>query len=191
MSYKKISDNVYKKRFKALRDNVNFKIDLRKKLTTGKKSAITRAWKDYRQFKNTRQLIITKEKGESNKKYKQRTKSIKTALGQSNSLLKTPYMQAPIDANIEYKNGALQLTKGKVTQQLLPIDSNAFAANPEKYIKQLLKGKTANRVILQHGAYRGKGYGVELYEDMIDDLIDLAEAYEEQLQYVLTGLLIQ
>lgn len=90
----------YSHRMKTIRRFVNFDYDLRKPLSGGQKSAVTKAFREIHSYRERRYIPLPKHRGESATAYKARRKEIKTFSGQDDHrgrLIKGIFLDIPVE----------------------------------------------------------------------------------------------
>jgi len=232
MPKSKTKSNInYSKIAKELKGKVSFPVDLRKtdknpsiktgetSFNFGERMALLKAFKEYREFKNTTTLIpIRKEKGESKKAYKQRLSETKKEYGQAKthfpgvwsdtksfSKTKTKRVQK---SNGKWTTEISSITKGRrvelevgygqlnIKELFVPVDPLQFAKNPKAFMREMKKKyKNADYIQPVHSGHRTSGAGLdnESFKRFIDKLTKWSNAYSQidkkQNQW-LTGFLI-
>lgn len=181
----------YKSALKSLRGKITFDYDLRRKLSSGKKSAIRKAAKEFSRMQSARLIKPPKHPLESNKHYNQRISDLKKNYAQPGSLAKGVFIQVPKEARFRVKDSQIkiQVPEKRYKEIFVPLDIAKFMADAEAFIMRIIKGRNVRVIYPLHTAYRSMGFGIDMISEFIDYLHNLLEKYKYDPN-VLTGFIL-
>jgi len=181
----------YKSALKSLRGKITFDYDLRHKLSSGQKSAIRKASKEFSRMQSARLIKPPKHPLESNKHYSKRISELKKNYAQPGSLAKGVFIQVPKEARFRVKDSLIkiQVPEKRYKEIFVPLDIVKFMADMEMYIRKIIKGRNVRVIYPLHTAYRSMGYAVDMIGEFIDAMYNLLERYKYDPN-VLTGFIL-
>lgn len=112
----------YNNRMKTIRRFVNFDYDLRRPLSGGQKSAITKAFREIHSYRDRRYIHLPQHRDETKTEYKARRKEIKTYSGQDDHrgrLVKGVFVDVPtgFEARMVKKTKRIRRKKKETARQ--------------------------------------------------------------------------
>jgi len=179
---------------KAIRRFVDFDFDLRKPLSGGQKSAITKAFREVHSYRERRYIPLPHHKDESQGEYKARRKEIKTFSGQDDHrgrLIKGVFVDVPtgFEARMVKKTkrirrkkketkrqfaarkkkvttNAIEIRTKNFTDTLFPANQDRMATDPEGEARNIWDrmGKTYHEVAINYSG-RGRSLGYDKRDD--------------------------
>jgi len=228
-SKRKVNSN-FSKIAKELKGKVTFNIDLRKTdsnpsiqsntdhFNFGERMALLKAWREYRVYKNSTNLIpIQRERKESKTAFKKRLRQTKNEMGQGHTHFNGVWIDTPNFAKVKTKR--IKNESGKFTTEIItetigkripleigygsrytiekfvPIDPLEFANNPREVMKRIKKqfGKS-DYLMPVHSGYRGNGasFDTQSFSKFTNKLIKWSNAYSQtnSAQKWLTGFIV-
>lgn len=156
---KKNAELLYKEQIKAMRPYLKKlnKIDLRKKINSGNKSFVTKAWNQYSKL-TARGHTVYKPK--SKDKLKAAQKYARHGLDKSAPIFDVAFIPTALDkpkVKVD-KSGRVSVGKGFVQESAVYFDIEELVINPEKEIQRILdENKDSTQFILMAGEYTVNG----------------------------------
>lgn len=187
---------------KTIRGAVNFNYDLRKPMSAGQKSAVTKAFLAMVEYKTKRFVPIRKKRTETKKEYKTRRKIIKENMGQDTvrgNLLNGIYTDIPDTPEIKLKFVGTDLvsTTRSFKDRIVGADHQALAETPREEAERVWNDLDFDTIAINYS-----GFGRSMEFDKVDDdgsILDafieevgnMSDEYKKVLKYAISGWVLR
>jgi len=173
-------------------------------LSSGRKSAIKRAYNDLQELQSTELIRPAKNKGESKQHFKRRVASLKKTYGQSGNSLFGVSMAVPPGAKASVVKGNIVIKgtgdKKKIRELILPVNKQDLIDDTLEVITDIIMDYRPDVIWGFHSSWRSNS-GMRLFYDDSSELDEIIEEFSNGIsamlnnytenEHVMTGFVMQ
>jgi len=190
----------YIKRMKIIRPFARFNYDLRRPLSPGQKSAITRVFKQVFRYRDKRFVRINRKRGESIKSYRSRLQSVKRVFGQGDAYYNGVFTDLPKKASVRLVRGILKVYTKNFVESYVPADYDLLVESPEDEVNRVESDFNFSEISINYSGFK-RSFSYEntpaiLYDDdpvtgFLGRLMAMSEQYMDVIGYAISGYILR